>query len=110
MAVITFVEFKTATGLGDSSQTEFTIAKHMVAEVGRGTTFPADEIKNEAIVRLGAYLVKYPSGHGGIMSRRVDDLSIKYDYRTTSALERSGAMALLNIFLQRRTIHGSTST
>ena len=29
---------------------------------------------NEAIVRLGAYLVKYPSGHGGIMSRRVDDL------------------------------------
>ena len=82
----------------------------MVAEVGRGTTFPADEITNEAIVRLGAYLVKYPSGHGGIMSRRVDDLSIRYDYRATSAMERSGAASLLNVFLQRRTIHGSTST
>ena len=110
MAVITFSEFKTATGLGDSSQTEYTIAKYMVNEAGRGTTFPADEITNEAIVRLGGYLVKYPSGHGGIMSRRVDDFQIRYDHRTTSALERSGAMSLLNPFLQRRTIHGSTST
>ena len=110
MAVITFTEFKEASGLGDDSQSQYTIAKAMVQEASRGTTFPVDDIPNEAIIRLGAYLVRYPSGHGGIMSRRVDDLSIKYDYRTTSALERSGAMALLNIFLQRRTIHGSTST
>ena len=110
MALITFAEFMSDTGLGDSSQTEFTIAKAMVAEVGRGTTFPGDSIVNEAIVRLGAYLVRYPAGSAGVMSRRVDDLSIKYDYRVTSALERSGAMSLLNIFLQRRTIHGSTST
>ena len=110
MALITFTEFKTASGLGDSSQTEFTIAKAMIAEAARGTTFPIDDVVNEAIVRLGAYLVRYPSGHAAVMSRRVDDLQIKYDHRTTSALERSGAMALLNIFLQRRTIHGSTST
>ena len=110
MAVITFSEFKTQTGLGESSQTEFTIAKAMVQEAARGTTFPVDDIVNEAVIRLGAYLVKYPSGHGGIMSRRVDDLQVRYDYRVTSAMERSGAMALLNVFLQRRTIHGSTST
>ena len=110
MALITFADFKLASGLGDSSQTEFTIAKAMVQEAARGTTFPVDDIVNEAVVRLGAYLVKYPSGHAAVMSRRVDDLSIKYDYRVTSALERSGAMSLLNIFLERRTIHGSTST
>ena len=80
----------------------FPVAKALVQRYCGASTVP-DAISDESLLRVAGYM-NGSVHHPGMVSRRVDDLSIRYTPRLTGVLTRSGAEALLSSFVTRRAI------
>ena len=107
MAIILVADFLNELNLDSTPQHErlYTTSKSLLdaycstADVSNAE----DDLYSEALVRLGGYLARNRHRSDiGVAKRQVDDFMISFDFKNTSALERSGAMAIIGTFVPRR--------